>query len=234
MVGSAFAWTGAALFAASLVFFLYSYLVTFGRPAPPGDWITPAAVDTALFSAFALHHSLLARARVRARLQTIVPPHLERSLYTWSASLLFLGVCWFWRPVPGVAYALTGWGWWAGAAVQLTGIVVTHLGSSALDPLELAGVRQVSMAKTAPLPPRGPLLTTGAFAIVRHPIYLGWVLLVFGTPTMTFTRLVFAVVSTAYLVLAVPWEERSLIAAFGGEYLEYRRKVRWRMLPGIY
>jgi protein-S-isoprenylcysteine O-methyltransferase Ste14 len=74
----------------------------------------------------------------------------------------------------------------------------------------------------------------GPYHLVRHPIYLGWALMTFGAPTMTGTRLAFAVISTAYLALAVPFEERSLVEAFGDEYLEYQRRVRWRMIPGLY
>ena len=51
---------------------------------------------------------------------------------------------------------------------------------------------------------------------------------------MTLTRFTFAVVSTAYLALAIPFEERSLIETFGNEYRDYQRKVRWRMIPGLY
>jgi protein-S-isoprenylcysteine O-methyltransferase Ste14 len=79
-----------------------------------------------------------------------------------------------------------------------------------------------------------PLETTGLYALVRHPLYFAWVLLVFGAPHMTGTRLAFALVSTAYLALAVPLEERSLIRVFGDEYRAYQRKVRWRMVPGLY
>jgi protein-S-isoprenylcysteine O-methyltransferase Ste14 len=69
---------------------------------------------------------------------------------------------------------------------------------------------------------------------VRHPLYFAWLLFVFATPHMTFTRLEFAVLSSAYLALAIPLEERALINAFGESYLTYQRKVRWRMLPGVY
>jgi protein-S-isoprenylcysteine O-methyltransferase Ste14 len=72
------------------------------------------------------------------------------------------------------------------------------------------------------------------YRLVRHPLYLAWALLVFGTPTLTGTRAVFAVVSTAYLALAIPFEERGLLAAFGSDYRAYQRQVRWRMIPGIY
>src|SRR5688572_10559942 len=127
-----FAWIGAALFAASLLFFLYAYLIVFGRPAGPGDWMGPALVNTLLFTVFALHHSALARTPIRAIVRRFVPPYLERALYTWTASLLFLGVCWWWRPVPGVLYRLEGPWWWMAAALQITVALLTHFGSAAL------------------------------------------------------------------------------------------------------
>jgi methanethiol S-methyltransferase len=230
----AFAWGGAALFAASLLFFLYSYLVVFGRPSGSGEWVAPALVNTLLFTVFALHHSALARTRMREAVRRIVPPYLERALYTWTASVLFLAVCWFWRPVPGVAYRLEGLWWWIGAASQAAGLLLTHFGSMAIDSLDLAGVRQVRDAQSGSAAPHVPLKTTGAYGLVRHPIYLGWFLLVFGAPAMTGTRLVFAAVSSAYLAIAVPWEERSLLDTFGAEYRAYKQRVRWRIVPGIY
>ena len=233
-LSSAFAWVGAALFAASLLFFLYAYLVVFGEPAGSGDWGRPVCVNTLLFSVFALHHSVLARPPVRQMVRRLVPPSLERSLYTWAASLLFLAVCWLWRPVPGVVYRLEGAWWWLGAASQAAGMLIAYFGSTALDALDLAGVRQVRDARSGAVPAHVPLQTTGVYRLVRHPIYLGWILLVFGAPTMTATRLVFAIVSGAYLAIAVPFEERGLIDVFGEHYRAYQREVRWRMLPGVY
>ncbi|HEY6361945.1 MAG TPA: hypothetical protein VIX63_12610, partial [Vicinamibacterales bacterium] len=102
-----FAWVGGALFLASLAFFLYMYLVTFSRPAavtPPGA----IALDLGLFTVFALHHSVFARERVRARVAQLVPPGLERSFYVWVASLLFIAVCALWQPVSGVLWRIDG------------------------------------------------------------------------------------------------------------------------------
>ena len=76
--------------------------------------------------------------------------------------------------------------------------------------------------------------TRGLYRVVRHPIYLGWLLLVAGAPLMTSTRLAFATISVVYLVIAIPYEECSLVDSFGAPYLAYRRQVRWRMLPGVY
>jgi protein-S-isoprenylcysteine O-methyltransferase Ste14 len=96
--------------------------------------------------------------------------------------------------------------------------------------LDLAGVRQVMPVAG----PAQPLKTYGVYGFVRHPLYFAWMLLVFGAPVMTMTRLTFAVFSTLYLAVAIPFEERSLTETFGRDYASYRRKVRWRMIPGIY
>ena len=74
----------------------------------------------------------------------------------------------------------------------------------------------------------------GPYRWVRHPIYLGWLLLVFGVPHMTATRLAFAAISSAYLVVAIPFEERSLVETFGDEYRRYQQAVRWRLVPGVW
>jgi protein-S-isoprenylcysteine O-methyltransferase Ste14 len=230
----AIAWTGGGVFAASLAWFVYCYVVRFGRPAPPGHLLSPILANILLFSVFALHHSVLARSRAKLAIRRIVPAELERSLYTWVASLLFLGVCTWWRPVPGVLYELHGV-WRAGAwALQLAGILLTVRASGAIDVLDLAGVRAVERAAGTKTPTRPPLTTRGAYAFVRHPLYFAWALFVFSAPTMTGTRACFAVVSTAYLMIAIPWEERGLVDTFGQEYESYRRQVKSRMIPGLY
>jgi methanethiol S-methyltransferase len=165
----------------------------------------------------------------------VVPPELERSLYTWVASLLFIAVCAWWRPLPGVLYDVPHVWRFVAYAAQAAGIMLTVRASAKLDVLDLAGVRAVQRALHPTATVRHvPLETTGLYGFVRHPLYFAWALFVFATPTMTATRALFAVVSTAYLAAAIPWEERSLMQTFGADYEAYRRKVRWRMVPGVY
>jgi protein-S-isoprenylcysteine O-methyltransferase Ste14 len=231
---SAVAWGGGATFVASLAYFLHAYLVRFGRPAPDGPAARAVVVDVALFTAFALHHSAFARAGVKAAAIRLAGPRLERSVYTWIASALFIAVCAWWQPVPGIIYRVEGAGRWVAYGVQAAGIILTYLGSRAIDPLDLAGIRQVLPPRHGTAPARPPLVTSGVFRIVRHPLYFGWALLLFGAPTMTATRFVFAVVSTLYLAVAIPWEEQGLIRSFGPAYTAYRARVRWRMIPFLY
>ena len=230
----AIAWGGAVAFAAALGYFLYAYLVRFDAPARPANLLggiaTSGAIDVALFTGFAFHHSLFARTPWKDRVGRIVSPLLERSFYTWVASALFAAVCWWWVPIPGGLYRIDGPWQWLGWTVQAAGLLLTFFASRALDVLDLAGVRPLIDARTTHV----PITTTGVFAIVRHPLYLGWTLLVFGAPHMNATRALFAVISTSYLALAIPWEERALVRTFGEEYKAYRKRTRWRMLPGVY
>ena len=239
------------MFAASLGFFLYSYLVRFGRPADHPGVVLPVTIDAAVFTFFALHHSLFARPFVKRRLFGGVRPGsdrgqtrvshapdpgltpLERPAYVWVASVLFIAVCAAWRPVPGELYHVTGVLALAAYGVHVGGVVLTARGSARLDVLDLAGVRAVSPS-SAPPKSHVPLQTHGVYGFVRHPVYFAWVLMVIGTPHMTMTRLTFAVLSTAYLAIAIPFEERGLIDVFGQEYREYQKQVRWRMIPGLY
>ena len=227
---SLFAWLGGALFVASLAFFAVVYGISLGEPAPDeAGVLVPALVDVTLFSVFALHHSVMARTGARAWLARTVSREMERSVYVWMASLLFVAVCWLWRPLPGILWWAGGAGEWALRGVQLLGVWLTFRAVGMLDPLELAGIRQLSgRAREVAFTVAGP------FGLVRHPIYLGWLLMVFAAPMMTMSRLLFAIVSSAYLVLAIPWEEASLVEAHGERYRAYQRQVRWRLVPGVW
>jgi methanethiol S-methyltransferase len=234
-----FAWCGAVVFAGSLLFFFYCYLIVFGRPAAGPDAAWPIVIDTILFTVFALHHSVFARPAVKQRVARSLPAPIERSLYTWVASLLFLLVCAGWRGVPGELYHLGGPAAGAGYALQALAIWLTVRSSARLDVLDLAGVRPMlprGGVPPGPHPQAGhvPLITTGLYGFVRHPLYFSWALLVFAAPHMTMTRFAFAMLSTGYLAIAIPFEERSLLEVFGPRYRDYQRSVRWRMIPGVY
>jgi protein-S-isoprenylcysteine O-methyltransferase Ste14 len=228
------AWTGGGAFVASLGYFLYSFLQRFDSAPAGGPIVAPIAADVLLFSVFALHHSAFARTPFKAWVRSLVPAPLERSVYTWVASVLFVVVCWAWVPVPGVMYRIHNPFRILAYAMQGAGLLLTFLGSRALDVLDLAGVRPVLRARAGLSSPHVPLSTAGVFGIVRHPLYFGWALLVGAAPDMTATRAVFALVSCAYLAVAIWWEERALVETFGVEYETYRRSVRWRMIPFIY
>lgn len=226
----AVAWLGGACFVAALATGAWHVGIVWATPAP-GTGVRPLDMlgNALAFTIFAAHHSVMARTRAKAWIGTVVPPVLERSIYVWVASLLFIALCLSWQRVPGVLYTATGATAWVLGAMQVTGVVFTLAGARVLDGLELAGIRQVLG------PPRpADIRIVWPFTVVRHPIYLGWALIVFGASPMTVDRLVWALVSTGYLIIAMPWEERSLSAAAGPAYSAYCRRVRWRMVPGLH
>ena len=225
-----FAWAGALLFLLSLLSFALVYGWRLRVPAP-GDLASswPDVLDNLiLFTIFALHHSIMARTGAKRWITRVVPPDMERSVYVWIASLLFLAVCWMWQPLPGVVWHAHGITAWMLTAIQLIGVAFTLRASGIVGVWELAGVKQPDHTRPIEFRADGP------FGIVRHPIYLGWVLMVFATPVMTTSRLLFAAVSTAYLVAAIPWEEASLVEAFGEKYRAYQRRMPWRLIPKVW
>lgn len=226
-----FVWAGGALFVLSLAACVFCYVVLWSAPEAGDGSAGQAraraiAVDAGLFAVFALHHSLFARESMKRRLARRVPDRLLRSVYVWTASLLLLGVLASWQPVAGDVYDVTGWRVFLHAAVQLGGVWLISRSVARIDPLELAGIRPESRG--------GALQIAGPYRWVRHPLYLGWLLAVFGAAHMTGNRLAFAAISTAYLVAAIPWEERSLRRTFGQSYERYQRTVRWRLVPFVY
>jgi methanethiol S-methyltransferase len=224
------AWLGGALFVGSLSYLAYFYLVTLGSSSGDASSATTnTLVDIVLFSVFALHHSLLARTAAKRWITRFVPPEAERSVYVWVASGLAIAMCLLWRPVPGVVYQVEGWWRLPFWSLQALGLVMTLQAARVIKPLELAGIAQATGRTST-----GSIQIVGPFRVVRHPIYLAWMLMVFMTPLMTVNRLLFAVVSSAYLILAIPWEERSLVEGHGDPYREYQRAVRWRVIPGIW
>jgi len=226
----AIAWVGGAAFVVSLLYLGYFFLVTLASSEGDSSAVTRAVVINALlFAAFALHHSVLARSGAKRLVSRMIGTRLERAAYVWIASLLAITMCALWQPVAGLLYTMKAWWQVPFWAVQALGAAVIVSAVRVIDPLELSGIRQAAGQAAT-----GSFRIVGPFRIIRHPIYLGWMLLVFGTPTMTANRLLFAAMSSLYLILAIPWEEWSLVEDHGDRYRDYQRLVRWRVIPGIW
>jgi protein-S-isoprenylcysteine O-methyltransferase Ste14 len=147
-------------------------------------------------------------------------------VYVWTASLLLILVCLLWRPIGGDLFDVAGPRAFIHAMVQLSGLALIGLSVRAIDPLELAGIRRRGVDEE--------LHITGPYRLVRHPLYLGWMLIVFGAAHMTGDRLAFAAITALYLVIAIPWEERSLERTFGDAYRRYKGEVRWKAIPYLF
>lgn len=191
-----------------------------------GSPASAIAVDLLLLAAFVLQHSIMARPAFKRVWTRVVPEPIERSTYVWIANTVTLLLVFAWRPIDvvvwdvgqpvvrGVLWALLAAGW---AAVPLVSLMINHF--------DLFGTRQVWLYwKGKPytlLPFRTPL----AYAWVRHPLYLGWALAFWATPTMTAGHLLFAGSMTVYMMLAALVEERDLVLHFGHKYREYQKRV---------
>lgn len=219
-----FRWAGGAAFVGALAFCAYTFVFVWSRDA---DFNGAAiATDALLFTVFATHHSVFAREPVKRRITRLVTDRLLRSSYVWIASLLLMSVCGLWQTIGGEVYDVAGWRAAAHAGVQVAGLLLIAGAVRKIDALELAGIREHTEQQ--------PLQITGPYRLVRHPIYLGWLLATFGAAHMTTDRLLFAGISALYLVIAMPIEERALRRYFGETYKGYADRVRWRVVPYIY
>jgi len=225
---------GVACYAVFLATFLYAiafvggFLVPTRLDAPLGP--TPIGltivVDALLLLVFAVQHSVMARPWFKARWTRIVPPAVERSTYVLAASLALALVFWQWRPI-----GVTVWSveepvarsllWALFAAGWSTVLAVTFL----INHFDLFGLRQVWLTLRGhpytPVAFRTPL----PYRHVRHPLYLGFMLAFWATPHMTVAHLLFALLTTGYIVVAIQFEERDLVAQHGARYEQYRRSV---------
>jgi methanethiol S-methyltransferase len=223
-----FRWSGALVFLVSLLSFAVIYSIRLRVPAQDdGTTVRDSITNVILFTVFAMHHSVMARTGAKAWITRLLPPNLERSVYVWIASVLFLAVCWLWRPLPGMVWHVEGPGLLLYVA-QLFGAGLTIAAARLVGVWELAGVTQPDPTRPVEFSASGP------FALVRHPIYLGWLLIVFASPVMTTSQLLFAVTSTLYLIAAIPFEEASLIEAHGDVYRAYQRQMPWRLVPLVW
>jgi methanethiol S-methyltransferase len=193
---------------------------------PVGPLVESIVINLVLLTIFALQHSVMARPQFKTWWTTIVPKSVERSTYVLLASLVLALVFWQWRPIPGVVWEVKE----PTIATSLLylgllGWVLVFLSTFMINHFELFGLHQVANNLAGkPMPPmkfKTPML----YNIVRHPIYLGFIIFVWATPVMTAGHLLFAAVVTAYIFVGIALEEHDLIAVFGDEYRRYRQRV---------
>ncbi|MGD8558471.1 MAG: isoprenylcysteine carboxylmethyltransferase family protein [Gammaproteobacteria bacterium] len=187
---------------------------------------TALMVNFLLLGAFAVQHSVMARPVFKRWFTRIVPRQIERSTYVLLSSLLLIALFVFWQPMggiiwqvtdpvaQGVLYAVFGLGW-------LIVLVATFL----INHFDLFGLRQVWLYFRGK--PYSPLKfgTPWLYRYMRHPLYVGWLLAFWATPTMTAAHLFFAAVTTLYILVAIQLEERDLISEHGQSYANYRKQV---------
>ena len=211
--------------------YLFGFLSNFAVPrsidsGTPGHAIgTVWLIDLGLLALFGFQHSLMARPRFKAWWTRTIPPSVERSTYVLLSSAVLVVLFAEWQALPQVIWHAHGA--WAAAWWLLfgTGIVLLFASTFVIDHFDLFGLRQV-WRNLMRRPQDTPAFTVAFFyQYVRHPIYLGWLLIFWATPRMTVGHLLFAAAMTAYILIAVRFEERDLVSVHGSEYVQYRRRV---------
>jgi protein-S-isoprenylcysteine O-methyltransferase Ste14 len=223
---------GIASYAVFFATFLYAvgFIGGFGVPKSldsPRDIGLGAAlaIDLGLLALFAVQHSVMARPAFKRWWTRIVPEAAERSTYVLFSSLALIVLFLYWQPLGGMVWNMTSSAgvitmysmFAAGWALLL---YVTFL----IDHFDLFGLRQVWLELRGRPYTAVPFVTPWLYRQVRHPLYVGWLMIFWATPVMTATHLVFAVMCTAYILVAIQFEERDLVRSHP-EYAEYRRRV---------
>ena len=194
-----------------------------GTIVPLGEALV---VNVLLMSLFALQHSVMARPQFKEWWTQFVPATVERSTYVLLASCALILLFWQWRPIPTVvwevadpklAMAIIGG--------SLVGWLLVLASTFMINHFELFGVHQV-VNNLSGRPMVAPHFKTPAlYKLVRHPIYLGFIIAFWAAPVMTVGHLLFAAVTTAYIFVGIALEERDLVKLFGDEYIRYRQRV---------
>lgn len=217
------------LFLAAFVYAL-GFVGNLGTPTSldgprEGSLTLALLINLGLLVLFAVQHSGMARPAFKRWWTRIVPEPIERSTYVLLSSVALLLLFAFWRPMGGVVWDLpTGVGRTAVHVLFAVGWLIVLTTTFLINHFDLFGLRQVWLYfRQQPYRPL-PFKTPGPYTLVRHPLYVGWLIAFWATPTMTVAHLVFALVITVYILTAIRWEERDLKAAHP-EYEAYCRRV---------
>jgi methanethiol S-methyltransferase len=223
---------GVACYGAFFATLLYAigFLGNFGVPKSidsgrEGALGLALAVDGGLLALFALQHSIMARTWFKRAWTRIIPEAAERSTYVLFSSLALLLMFWQWRPIGGIVWQVEGVAATAMLCLYTAGLVIVLLSTFLINHFDLFGLRQAYLyligRKYTQLKFRTPFF----YRYVRHPLYVGWLLTFWAAPVMTAAHLLFAVMTTGYILVAIRFEEADLVALHGEKYRRYREQV---------
>jgi protein-S-isoprenylcysteine O-methyltransferase Ste14 len=188
-----------------------------------GPMATALVVDLGLLLLFGLQHSVMARPGFKAAWTRIVPREIERSTYVLASSAVLILLFWQWRPIPLALYDVQdGLGRALLTGGSLLGFGIVLYSTFLIDHFDLFGLRQVFLHWKHRIYTEKQFHTPSLYKRIRHPLYLGWLIAFWVTPTLTLGHLVFAVANTAYILIAIRFEERDLSAALGEPYRRWR------------
>ena len=225
--------------AACYTFFLITFLYVMGflanlsflpKTVDRADAVTPplmaVLINGALLALFAVQHSVMARPAFKRAWTQVVPASLERSTYVLAATLAVALLLWQWRPITDVVWSVTS----PTAvvtlyALQILGWSVVLIATFLINHFELFGLRQTFAALLGRVVPETEFHTPMLYKLVRHPLYLGFVIAFWSAPTMSVGHLLFAIGGTGYILVGIFFEERDLVAHFGQKYRDYQKRV---------
>ena len=183
-------------------------------------------INILLMSLFAVQHSVMARKPFKRWWTRFVPVSIERSTYVLLASLVLILLFWLWRPMPQIVWQITDLQIAAAVmALSFTGWLLVLVSTFLINHFELFGLHQVANNLAHRPMPAPRFRTPLYYKFVRHPLYLGFIIAFWAAPTMTAGRLLFAAVTTAYILVGILLEEHDLIDLFGDDYRRYRARV---------
>lgn len=219
------------------LFFLATFLYTIGFVAgvpglktidsgPVGDPWAAAIVDLVLLGLFAVQHSVMARQGFKRWWTRMVPQAVERSTFVLAATLVVALLIWQWQPLPAIVWSVEDpRGQWLLLGLFVLGWAILLLATFLINHFELFGLQQVYDHWRGHRFEAPAFRTPALYKLVRHPIYLGFILGFWATPHMTEGHLLFAIATTGYIFVGIFFEERDLVARFGDEYRRYRQRV---------
>ena len=182
--------------------------------------------NTALLVLFGVQHSVMARPRFKRWLTRFLPVAVERSTYVLASSAALGLMVWLWQPMPdSVWHVQNVVGSVALSALFFVGVGTVLYATCLIDHFDLFGLRQVFLHWTGSSYTEKHFVTPSLYRWIRHPLYVGWLITFWATPHMTAGHFLFSLVMTAYIVLAIPIEERDLENALGDDYRSYRART---------
>jgi methanethiol S-methyltransferase len=192
----------------------------------PVDFSQALLINVLLLALFAVQHSVMARPAFKRWWTRFVPQPVERSTYVLLASLILALIFWQWQPMPDVVWSIENIaGRYIFWTLYLLGWVTVLVGTFLINHFDLFGLRQVYLYQRGMPYTELGFRTPFLYKIVRHPIMLGFIIAFWATPHMTVGHLLFAAVTTAYILIAIQFEERDIVRIHGTAYEEYRKQV---------
>ena len=224
---------GVACYGVFMATLLYAigFLGNFGVPKSIDSGpVEPAgialAIDGGLLALFALQHSIMARTWFKRAWTRVIPPVVERSTYVLFSSVALLVLFWQWRPLGGVIWDVSGTPMeTVMLACFAAGLLIVLVSTFLINHFDLFGLRQVYLYLLGREYTHLEFRTPFFYRYVRHPLYVGWLLSFWGAPVMTAAHLFFAVMTTAYILIAIRFEEADLVKIHGSKYRRYRAAV---------